>query len=115
MQDINDLTKPNSVHRAVGVAVVILDDLENTRSLPLPRLGTWMRAAKLRDAQRVAEFRLHRTGETHKIALRRPDPVERPLTDYQTAAHRKYPRIRIMTQEGSRNLYTTYARFTIET
>ena len=38
VQDIHGFLEPNRVHRSIGVSVVRLDDLQDARTEPLPRL-----------------------------------------------------------------------------
>src|SRR6185503_11214487 len=91
MEDVDDLPKSNGVHGAKSIAGMILDDFKHAGPLPLPGLGARMHAAELRNAKRVAELGLHGTRKAHEVAFRRPDPVQRPLAEHQTTAHRKYP------------------------
>jgi hypothetical protein len=39
MLHVNDLAEPNGVDRPIGVAIVVLDDLEYSGSLAPPELG----------------------------------------------------------------------------
>jgi hypothetical protein len=58
---------------------VILDQLEHSRRLALPRLRRWRPAAQLHNTQAIAEVTDHITGEIQQIALGRTNPVQRSL------------------------------------
>jgi hypothetical protein len=38
VQDVHGFLEPNRIHRSIGVSVVRLDDLQDARTEPLPRL-----------------------------------------------------------------------------
>ena len=69
MEDVHRLLKPDGVHRSIGVSVVGLDDLQDARTKPLPRLRRWRGTAELRDTESVAHILLDRRRKAQEIAL----------------------------------------------
>lgn len=87
MEDVNDLVKPDRVDRPIGVATMILDDLEGASTLALPGFRLRMLAAELRQPESMAHLVLHRRGKAQEVPLRRADPVERLLSGCQLPNH----------------------------
>ena len=75
---------PNRVHRSIRVSVVRLDDLQDARTEPLPRLGGRRGTAELRDTECVAHVLLGRRRKALEIALGGSDPMQRFLVGSQT-------------------------------
>jgi hypothetical protein len=66
------------VHCTKRISVMILDDLENTRSAePVKRLGMRVPIPKLREIQSEAGRVLYVIWELAKIVSGRPDEIER--------------------------------------
>src|SRR6185436_18036983 len=85
-------TPPSRIERCTrldGVSVVRLDDLQNARTEPLPRLRRRRGTAELRDPESVAHVLLDRRRKAQEIALRGPDPVQRFLVGTQDTSHFK--------------------------
>src|SRR5262249_22122494 len=57
------------------------------RTETFPRLRRWRRSAELRDAESVPHVVLHRRGKAQKVALGRPDPVQRLLVGGRDTTH----------------------------
>jgi len=98
MQHIDHLTKTHRIDRSIGIAIMLLDEFEHPRALPLPRLGRRMLAAELGNPEGVAHFVLHRLRERQKILLGRSNPVERPFAQRQRSGHREYPSLGMESQ-----------------
>ena len=79
----------NGVHGSIGVSVVRLDDLQDARTEPLPRLRRRRGTAELRDTESVAHVLLDRRRKAQEIALGGPDPMQRFLVGSRDTSHLK--------------------------
>jgi len=87
MKHVRRVLESNGVHRLKCVSVARLDDLQHSRTDPLPRLRRRRDSAKLRDAESVPHVVLDRRWKAQKVALGRPDPVQRLLVGSRNATH----------------------------
>src|SRR5215207_1979880 len=72
MQHIHDFLESNGIEGAIRVAVMVLDQFEDTRSLTLPGLGGRVLAPELRQTQGIAHFILPRLRKVRKSLLDEP-------------------------------------------
>jgi hypothetical protein len=79
----------NGVHGSRGVSVVRLDDLEDARTEPLPRLRRRRGTAELRDTESVAHVLLDGRRKAQEIALGGPHPMQRFLVGSRDTSHFK--------------------------
>src|ERR1700683_906743 len=99
MQNVRSFLKLHRIHRPIGVAPVILNDLKNARAFALPRLRLRMLPAKLRDAQGDANLILHRSGKFQQVVLGGADPKEQLFAgSILQSRHLNYPSSRIFRQ-----------------
>jgi hypothetical protein len=63
------LRELDRVNGAVGIAVMVLDDLEYSWALALPWFGRGMLAAKLGDPEGVSHLGFCRFRKLHKVSL----------------------------------------------
>src|SRR5579863_8925765 len=70
MQDVDDLRKADGVDRAIGVADMVVDELEHTRALALPEHGRGVFAADTPKALPMSSFTA--SGKARKSFLDEP-------------------------------------------
>jgi hypothetical protein len=87
VEDVHRLLEPNGVHRSIGVSVVRLDDLQDARTKPLPRLRRRRGPTELRNAEGVSHVFLDRRGKAQEVALGGPHPMQRLLVRSQDTSH----------------------------
>jgi hypothetical protein len=76
-----------TVYTSIRVSVVRLDDLQDARTKPLPRLRRRRGTAELRDTESVPHVFLDRRRKAQEIALGGPDPVQRLLVGSRDTSH----------------------------
>jgi hypothetical protein len=87
VEDVHRLLEPNGVHGPKRVSLVRLDDLQDARTEPLPRLRRRRYPPELRDAERVTHVLLDRRRKRQEVALGRPNPMQRLFAGGQDTAH----------------------------
>ena len=95
MQNINGLLKPNRIHRPKRVAAEVLNDLEHSGAIALPRLGVPMLPAKLRRAQRITDMLAQLCRKLLQVFQRRTYPKQRPFVIRLKVSSHEYPSSRI--------------------
>jgi hypothetical protein len=76
---VHGFLEPNRVHRSIRVSIVRLDDLQDARTEPLPRLRCRRGSAELRDAEGISHVLLDGRWKAQEIALGGPDPNQKGL------------------------------------
>ena len=80
METVNDARKADGVNRSVGVAVEIIDDLEDPRAaLAFQRFCARMLAAFLCDPKRKSQDELHVVGKGAEVLFRRVSATDRSV------------------------------------
>src|SRR5688572_6515811 len=87
MENVNSLFESNRVHRSIRVSVVRLDDLQHTRTEPLPRLRCRRGSAELCDTESVSHVLLDGRWKAQGIALGGSNPMQRFLVGRQDTSH----------------------------
>ena len=91
-----------SPHRSIGVSVVRLDDLQDARTEPLPRLRRRRGTAELRDTKRVAHVLLTRRRKCRgNRGFEASRPMQRLLVGSRNTTHR--PIIPILETSSNRH------------
>jgi hypothetical protein len=85
--NVDRLLEAHGVHGSKRVSFVRFDNFQHARAEAFPGLCGRRSAAELRDAGRVPHVVLHRHWKAQKIALGRPDPVQRFLVGGRNTTH----------------------------
>jgi hypothetical protein len=87
VEDVQRLFESNGVHRSIRVSVVRLNDVQHTRTEAFPWLRRRRGSAELGDAERVPHVVLDRRWKAQKIALGRPNPMQRLFVGGRDTTH----------------------------
>ncbi len=78
MQNVNDACQPHGINRTVGVAVMVLHNLKNSRAFePFQRFGRFRLHTSLGETQRIAHRTPYWLGQGKQLFESASDPFKR--------------------------------------